>query len=165
VHSESGGKPTSTLGTPQHLSSLGAVIYRIWYITKAMSPAQLAVELRARRLKAGLTQAALAQSIGTTQPAVARVEAGRLVASLPFVDRWATATGYPLTITLGEVQKALTPRQKGRLVRDILGDDAFDPWERLDDKLARGLNVEPERRYLLATMPPRRKAKTAVSRG
>ncbi len=68
-------------------------------------------------------------------------------------------------ITLGEVQKALTPRQKGRLVRDILGDDAFDPWERLKDKRARGMNVEPERRYLMATTPPQRKAKTAVSRG
>jgi transcriptional regulator with XRE-family HTH domain len=130
-----------------------------------MSPAQLAVELRARRLKAGLTQAALAKAIGTTQPAVARVETGGLVPSLPFVDRWATATGYPLMITLGEVPKALTPRQKGRLVRDILGDDAFDPWERLEDKQARGMNVEPERRYLTATMPPQRKAKTAGGRG
>ena len=131
----------------------------------AMSPARLAVELRARRLKAGLTQAALAQAIGTTQPAVARVEAGGVVPSLPFVDRWASATGYPLMITLGEGQKVLTPRQKGRLVRDILGDDAFDPWERLEDKRARGMNVEPERRYLVATMQPQRKAKTASSRG
>ena len=68
-------------------------------------------------------------------------------------------------ITLGEGQKVLTPRQKGRLVRDILGDDAFDPWERLEDKRARGMNVEPERRYLVATMQPQRKAKTASSRG
>src|SRR5579859_8142973 len=118
-----------------------------------MSPAQLSVELRARRLKAGLTQAALAEAMGTTQPAVARVESGGVVPSLRFVDRWAIATGYPLTITLGEVNKVLTPSQKGRLVRDILGDDAFDPWKRLEDKRARGLNVEPELRYLLATMP------------
>jgi transcriptional regulator with XRE-family HTH domain len=130
-----------------------------------MSPAQLAVELRARRLKAGLTQAALAQAIGTTQPAVARVESGGVVPSLPFIDRWATATGYPLILALGEGQKDLTPRQKGRLVRDILGEDAFDPWERLEDKRARGMNVEPERRYLVATMKPQRKAKTAVRSG
>jgi transcriptional regulator with XRE-family HTH domain len=129
-----------------------------------MSPAQLAVELRARRLKAGLTQAALAQVIGTTQPAVARVETGGVVPSLPFADRWAAATGYPLTITLGEGQKALTQRQKGRLVRDVLGDDAFDPWERLEDKRARGMNIEPERRYLM-TSQPRTKAKTASGRG
>jgi hypothetical protein len=68
-------------------------------------------------------------------------------------------------ITLGEGQKDLTPRQKGRLVRDILGEGAFDPWERLEDKRARGMNVEPERRYLIATMQPQRKPKTAVSRG
>jgi hypothetical protein len=66
---------------------------------------------------------------------------------------------------LGEDQKALTPRQKARLVRDILGDNAFDPWERLEDKRARGMNVEPERRYLTATMPARRKSKTAANRG
>ena len=130
----------------------------------AMSPSQLAVELRARRLKAGLTQAALAKALGTTQPAVARVETGGIVPSLPFVDRWATATGYPMMITLGEAQKALTPSQKARLVRDILGDDAFDPWARLEDKRARGLNVEPERRYLM-TSRPRRKAKPARIRG
>jgi len=129
-----------------------------------MSPAQLAVELRARRLKAGLTQAALAKVMGTTQPAVARVETGGVVPSLPFADRWATATGYPLIITLGEGQKSLTQRQKGRLVRDVLGEDAFDPWERLEEKRARGLNVEPERRYLM-TLRRRTKAKTASGRG
>jgi transcriptional regulator with XRE-family HTH domain len=131
-----------------------------------MNPAQLALELRARRLKAGLTQAALAQAIKSTQPAVARVETGGVVPSLPFVDRWVTATGYPLTLTLGKSSKNLTSRQKGRLVRDVLGDDAFDPWERLEEKRARGMNVEPERRYLMATLRPRRTRETkASSRG
>lgn len=129
-----------------------------------MSPTQLALELRARRLKAGLTQAALAQALKTTQPAVARVETGGVVPSLPFVNRWVTATGYPLTITLGEGPKTLTSRQKGRLVRDVLGDDVFDPWERLKDKRARGMNVEPERRYLMATSRLRRKGSTAARR-
>ncbi len=124
-----------------------------------MSPAQLAVELRARRLRAGWTQTELAQAIGSTQPAVARVEAGGVIPSLPFVDRWVAATGYPLTITLGESPKTLTPRQKGQLVRDVLGDDVFDPWERLDEKRARGMNIEPERRYLMSTGRPRKKAK------
>jgi len=130
-----------------------------------MSPAQLAVELRARRLKAGLTQTALAQVIGTTQPAVARVEAGGVIPSLPFVDRWVGATGYPLTITLGESPKTLTSQQKGRLVRDVLGEDAFDPWQRLEEKRARGMNVEPERRYLMSTWRPRKKAKTSSHLG
>ena len=130
-----------------------------------MSPADLALELRARRLRAGWTQTDLARAIGSTQPAVARVESGGVIPSLPFVDRWVAATGYPLTLTLGENPKTLTSQQKGQLVRDVLGDDAFDPWLRLEEKRARGMNVEPERRYLMSTLGPRRKAKTGSSRG
>jgi hypothetical protein len=66
---------------------------------------------------------------------------------------------------LGENPKTLTSQQKGQLVRDVLGDDAFDPWLRLEEKRARGMNVEPERRYLMSTLRPRRKAKTGSSRG
>jgi transcriptional regulator with XRE-family HTH domain len=130
-----------------------------------MSPAQLAVELRARRLKARLTQTDLAQRIGTTQPAVARVEAGGVIPSLPFVDRWVAATGYPLTITLGEPQRSLTSRQKGRLVREVLGKDAFDPWQRLEEKRSRGLNVDPERRDLESSWRSRKSMKPATEVG
>jgi hypothetical protein len=66
---------------------------------------------------------------------------------------------------LGETPKTLTSQQKGQLVRDVLGDDVFDPWERLEEKRARGMNVEPERRYLMSTRQPRKKAKTGSSRG
>lgn len=142
----------------------GLRIYRLWYIRSAMSPADLALELRARRLRAGWTQTDLARAIGSTQPAVARVESGGVIPSLPFVDRWVAATGYPLTLTLGENPKTLTSQQKGQLVRDVLGADAFDPWQRLEEKRARGMNVEPERRYLMSTLRPRRKAKTGSSR-
>ena len=116
-----------------------------------MSPAQLGVELRARRIKAGLSQAELAEAIGTSQPAVARVEAGGVVPSWSLVDRWATATGFP--VTLGAVAKPLTAQQKQRVTRQILGENAFDPWERLNEKQARGMNVEPERRYLMSILP------------
>ena len=84
---------------------------------------------------------------------------------MPFVDRWAGATGYPLTLTLGENPKTLTSQQKSQLVRDVLGDDVFDPWERLEEKRARGMNVETERRYLMATWRTRKKAKTGSNRG
>jgi transcriptional regulator with XRE-family HTH domain len=133
--------------------------------SSSMTPAQLALELRARRLKASWTQTDLAKAIGSTQPSVARVEAGGVIPSLPFVDRWVRATGYPLTLTLGETPKTLTSRQKGQLVRDVLGDDVFDPWERLEEKRARGMNVEPERRYLMSMRQPRKKAKKDSSRG
>jgi transcriptional regulator with XRE-family HTH domain len=129
-----------------------------------MSPVQLGVELRARRLKAGLTQAELASALGATQPAIARAEAGRVVPSFLFVDQWAAATGLPLT--LGRTTEALTPAQKRRLVRRVVGEDVFDPWERLEAKRARGLDVEPEQRYLneASTSRARRKSR-AVRRG
>jgi len=66
---------------------------------------------------------------------------------------------------LGENPKNLTSQQKGKLVRDVLGDDAFDPWLRLKEKRARRMNVEPERRFLMSTLRPRRKAKTGSNRG
>lgn len=52
--------------------------------------------LRALRLEAGLTQAVLAQKLGTTQSAVARVESGRSAASLRWVERAAAALGCDL---------------------------------------------------------------------
>lgn len=51
------------------------------------------------------------------------------------------------------------------MVRDVLGEDAFDPWQRLEEKRARGMNVEPERRYLMSTWRPRKKAKTSSHLG
>lgn len=128
-----------------------------------MNYQQLAIELRARRVKAGLTQTELARRIGgTTQPAVARVESGRGRPSLAFVDRWAAATGYPLSITLGESPKPLTWGEKGKLVRDVLGENAFDPWLRLDAKEARGLNVDVERRYLASIRRRRTRTKAPL---
>ena len=113
-----------------------------------MNSAQMALELRARRMKAGLTQAAMARAMGTSQPAVARAEAGLRMPSTNLINRWAAATGYPITLAFGLAEKPLTSREKARLVRTVLGRKAFDPWARLADKEARGLNVELERRYL-----------------
>ena len=47
---------------------------------------------------AGLTQAALARKMGTTQPVVARLESGRGLPSMRTLDRLAKATGSRLTI-------------------------------------------------------------------
>ncbi len=49
--------------------------------------------LRALRLEAGLTQTVLAQKLGTTQSAVARMEAGHSRTSLESVERVAEALG------------------------------------------------------------------------
>ena len=50
------------------------------------------------RSRAGLTQEELAHKMGTTQPAVARLESGRTRPSLRALERLALATGSQLSI-------------------------------------------------------------------
>lgn len=52
----------------------------------------------AARKGAGLTQAELAQKMGTSQPAVTRMESGRVQPSLRTLQRLARATGSRLMI-------------------------------------------------------------------
>lgn len=52
----------------------------------------LAHELIAARVRAGLTQAQLAERMGTTQSAVARIEGGRRMPSVKTILRYADAT-------------------------------------------------------------------------
>jgi ribosome-binding protein aMBF1 (putative translation factor) len=52
----------------------------------------------AARSRAGLTQAELAEKMGTTQPAVARMESGRIQPSLQTLHRLAQATRSRLMI-------------------------------------------------------------------
>ena len=59
----------------------------------------LARELIAARVRAGLTQEELAHRMGTTQPVVARLEAGHKP-SLRTLERFAEATGTKLQIRL-----------------------------------------------------------------
>jgi DNA-binding XRE family transcriptional regulator len=53
----------------------------------------LARELIAARVRAGLTQAELAQRMGTTQSAIARIESGAQLPSVKTLLRFAKATG------------------------------------------------------------------------
>jgi len=50
------------------------------------------------RNRAGLTQQELARKMGTTQPAVARLECGRIRPSMRTLERFALATGSRLLI-------------------------------------------------------------------
>lgn len=52
---------------------------------------QLAGELRGLRELSGLTGQRLAEYIGINQPRVSRIESGRVVPTLPVVDKWADA--------------------------------------------------------------------------
>ncbi len=52
------------------------------------------------RQRAGLTQAALAQRVGTTQSAISRLENGRVRPSLETIERLAKACGATLDLRL-----------------------------------------------------------------
>ena len=60
---------------------------------------QLASELIRARKRAGLTQKQIAQSMGTTQSAVARMESGRSP-SMKSIQRYADAAGCKVKISL-----------------------------------------------------------------
>ncbi|WP_287879063.1 helix-turn-helix transcriptional regulator [Acidovorax sp.] len=60
----------------------------------------VARELIAARTKAGLTQADVAERMGTTQSVVARLEGGKAVPSLRSVQRYAQAIGCRAVVRL-----------------------------------------------------------------
>jgi predicted transcriptional regulator len=60
---------------------------------------RLAFEIRALREKKGLSQRQLAELVGTTQSAIARLEGGRISPSLPTLDRIAAALGAEVTVS------------------------------------------------------------------
>jgi len=61
---------------------------------------ELAERVRQARERVGLTQAELASRIGSTQPAVARLEAGGSAPSLATLRRIAAALGLDLVVEL-----------------------------------------------------------------
>jgi predicted transcriptional regulator len=65
---------------------------------------RLATELRALREKKGLSQRQLAELVGTTQSAIARLEGGRISPSLPTLDRIAAALGAEVTVTFTDTK-------------------------------------------------------------
>ena len=70
------------------------------------------------RTTAKLTQAELAQRLGTTQSAIARLEAGRVSPSFATLRRYAEATGTRLTVGLVHAERP-EQRPPGRNVREL----------------------------------------------
>lgn len=60
---------------------------------------RLAMEIHGLREKRGLSQRELAERLGTTQSAVARLEAGNVSPSLPTLDKVAEALGVELVVS------------------------------------------------------------------
>lgn len=60
---------------------------------------RLAMEIHGLREKRGLSQRELAERLGTTQSAVARLEAGNVSPTLPTLDKVAEALGVELVVS------------------------------------------------------------------
>jgi transcriptional regulator with XRE-family HTH domain len=96
-----------------------------------MTKSEIGLILASSRRRSGKTQAELAQAMGTTQPAIARAEAGYRMPTLGFIDRWARATGAPISLRLGETTRKMQPVVVRRaMVRSLLGPGRFNPWDR-----------------------------------
>jgi transcriptional regulator with XRE-family HTH domain len=65
----------------------------------------LAERVRSEREKLGITQAELAARIGSTQPAVARLEAGGVSPSLETLSRIAAALNLELVVDLRAMKR------------------------------------------------------------
>jgi transcriptional regulator with XRE-family HTH domain len=65
----------------------------------------LAFEIRALREKKGLSQRELAERIGTTQSAIARLEAGNVSPSLPTLDKVAQALGAEVSLSIVDLDE------------------------------------------------------------
>jgi DNA-binding XRE family transcriptional regulator len=71
---------------------------------KAGRSVRLAFEIRRLREARNLSQRELAELVGTTQSAIARLEAGNISPSLPTLDRIAHALGAQLTVTFTDLE-------------------------------------------------------------
>jgi transcriptional regulator with XRE-family HTH domain len=107
----------------------------------------LAIELQARRLRANLTQAQLARRMSTSQSLIARVEAAVVSPGVDVIDRWARATGIPLTLTFGTETPVPDTGERAHLLREAFGPDAFNPWTRdpseVEQRTLRRLGIDP----------------------
>ncbi|TMB86971.1 MAG: helix-turn-helix transcriptional regulator [Chloroflexi bacterium] len=96
-----------------------------------VTKSEIGLVLANARLRAGKTQVDLARAMGATQPAIARAEAGLRMPTIGFIDRWARATGAPISLQLGKTPSGLPPAAERRaMVRSALGAGRFNPWDR-----------------------------------
>jgi transcriptional regulator with XRE-family HTH domain len=72
---------------------------------KAGRAIRLATEIHALREKRGLTQRELAELLGTTQSAIARLEGGGVSPSLPTLDKVADALGVELVVSFVDLDE------------------------------------------------------------
>ncbi len=97
----------------------------------AMTKSEIGLILASARRRSGKTQVQLAQAMGTTQPVIARAEAGYRMPTLGFIERWAHATEVPISLTFGQTRPQMqTASARREMVRSVLGPGRFNPWDR-----------------------------------
>ena len=87
-------------------------------------------QLATWRRGARLTQTQLAARMGTKQSVISRVEAGRSLPTLPFLERFARACGRTQVVLSFEPAREPRPGERRRRVRRVLGEYVFNPWDR-----------------------------------
>lgn len=68
-------------------------------VDAALKERRLLRELAARRVEKGLSQKVVAALMGTTQPALARLERGEIDPKLSTLERYAEALGLSITLS------------------------------------------------------------------
>jgi len=71
-------------------------------VDAALKERRLLRELAAKRVALGLSQQVVAAAMGTTQPALARLERGEIDPKLSTVERYAEALGQAIKVTSKE---------------------------------------------------------------
>ena len=95
-----------------------------------MNAASIGRRVALLRRQAGMSQSELAKRMKTTQAAVSKIESGRNLPTLLWLDRFARATRRPFDLSFGAPNEAPTRSELRGRVRALLGDEPFDPWER-----------------------------------
>lgn len=75
---------------------------------------ELAEQVRELREAKGLSQSELARRIGSTQPAVARLEAGGVAPTIETLERIASALGLQLAVSFSKGGRDTRSRAEGR---------------------------------------------------
>ncbi len=68
-------------------------------VDAALKERRLLRELASRRVELGLSQKIVAELMGTTQPALARLERGEIDPKLSTLERYAAALGVNISLT------------------------------------------------------------------
>lgn len=100
------------------------------YTHRFMNGFSLGRQILKWRRSAGLTQEELAQRVRTKQSVISRVEAGRSIPSISFIERIAKATGQQELTLRFDNGRDIRKEERRKRIAKVLKGYRFDPWER-----------------------------------